>query len=208
MKRRRKRKSRRSLKSRNLLSMYPGFTLAVSLAPWSYGPLNAHPTHSILEDEEETQELDEFHAQLKATSTSSSGSFSSYEEPRETPKAPRDRKSAFQSSSSRKHGSVSWQLPAKSKIRSSQPPPSRPSQPPSAMRQSQPPPPMRQSTAPLPDSRKHNTVSWQLPAKSKFRNSEHPQLPLFRSNRGSQTMVPSSRPHYSKAPRPQISAAA
>ncbi|KAJ5116018.1 hypothetical protein N7456_000366 [Penicillium angulare] len=174
------------------------------------GPLNAHPTDSIPEDEEETQELDEFHAQLKATSTSSS--VSSYEKPRETPQIPRDRKSAFPSSTSRKHGSVSWQLPAKNKMRSSQPPPALSSQPPSAMkksslpsamRQSQPPPPVRQSTAPMPDTRRSNTVSWQLPAKSKMRNSEPPPMPSFKSNRGSQSMVPSSRPVYSKTPRPQ-----
>lgn len=169
-----------------------------------YGPLNAHPTDSIPEDEEETQELDEFHAQLKASSTSSSGSFSSYDKPREAPKAPTDRK---------KHATVSWQLPAKNKMRSSQPPPPARSSKspsamkkphlPSAMRQSQPPPPVRHSTAPPPDNRKHNTVSWQLPAKSKLRSSEPPPVPAFRSNRGSQTMVPSSRPHYSKTPRPQ-----
>ncbi|KAJ5718247.1 hypothetical protein N7488_003893 [Penicillium malachiteum] len=138
------------------------------------GPLNTRTTDPIREDDEEdeAQELDEFHAQLLTSSTSTSNF---HDESRNA----REKKSAFPSSTPRKHSSVSWQLPSKNKTRASQPPPviksSQPtsamkSRPPSAMKS--PPSAMRSPMSPSSETRKHSSVSWQLPAKNSMRASQ------------------------------------
>ncbi|KAJ6024295.1 hypothetical protein N7540_005092 [Penicillium herquei] len=139
------------------------------------GPLNTRTTDPIREDdeEEEAQELDEFHAQLLTSSTSTSNFHA--DESRNA----RERKSAFPSSTPRKHSSVSWQLPSKNKTRASQPPPviksSQPqsamkSRPPSAMKS--PPSAMRSPMSPSSEAKKHSSVSWQLPTKNSMRASQ------------------------------------
>ncbi|KAJ5909612.1 hypothetical protein N7504_004255 [Penicillium tannophilum] len=58
------------------------------------GPLSAHPPSIMGEDEDfdEELEMDEFHAQLVATSTASSSRANIFEQPRSSPLAPKDKK--------------------------------------------------------------------------------------------------------------------
>ncbi|KAJ5651945.1 hypothetical protein N7507_009371 [Penicillium longicatenatum] len=58
------------------------------------GPLSAHPPSIMVDDEEfdDELEMDEFHAQLVATSTASSSRANVFEQPRSSPLAPKEKK--------------------------------------------------------------------------------------------------------------------
>lgn len=163
------------------------------------GPLNANPQHPIAEeDEEDTQELDEFHAQLLTSTTSSTSSIYSHG-------SSRDKAPLSPPPTAKKHGSMHWQLPTKSAMRTKKS---------VSVMDSRPEPPSRTSSSQSSD-KKHISVSWKLPAKNMIRGSQSsykissPMGPQVRASAPprmapvySKTPRP-SQPTYSKTPRPQ-----